>query len=388
MDLGSHRAWWRVARGTVLRQEGTMGRVARSLGIGFVAAVAVFLVGACSAGGGGGGGGVDSRLERYGGVGYSIEKPKGWTVHPAGDCDTLALLARDPQQPLRQIYYFSSIGKIYTTAAQKALDEWYVAHGGYPPPWIDAPVVEPFTPEGFLAHWPEIARMQGATLFMAQFPRLEGLRLVATRSRPTMLPGLAGSATAEARGAFLSGGAVGEGMFLATTLPPGGPPLGLCTSPPSGPSGCTGYGFLVCGVTAPREEFAGTVDLLVASLNTFTVTQAYVQECLAKASLQFNAVAKAGQTLGEASDAIWDGWVARSHSEDVTFEQYHDAFMDVERVYDPASGTVYEVPAGWYAADYDPNRGSFQLGGLQLLPGEAAYWELWNKAPLGQGSIH
>ena len=350
---------------------------------------ALFLLPACGGGGGGGGGDtVDPRLERYTGVGYTIDKPRGWAVYPAGDCDTLAVLLRDPQEPRRQVFYFSSIGKLYTTEAQKALDEWYVANGGFPPPWLDAPVVEPFTPEGFLAHWPEVAAMQGATLFMPQFPRLEGLRLVAASPRPSMLPGLPGSASAEVRGAFMAGGAVGEGMLLATTVPPGGPPLGLCTSPPSGPSGCTGYAFLICGITAPKQEFAATAELLLASLDSFAVTPAYVQECLARAHLQFNAVAQAGQTLREASDAIWDGWVARSHAEDVTFEQYSDAFMEVERVYDPSTGTVYEVPAGWYAQDYDPNRGAYQLGGLQLLPGDAAYWELWTKPPLGQGNIH
>jgi hypothetical protein len=273
---------------------------------------------------------------------------------------------------------------VYTTLAQKQLDEWYVASGGYPIPWIDAPAIDPFTPENFMLHWPEIADMQGAAAFMPRFPHLHGLRLVSTVARTTMLPGVPATATAESRGVFQIGTEVGAGMFLATVAGPS--PL-TCGDPPFGPSGCTGNGHFVCGVTAPEVELAGRLELLVASLNSFTVTQAYIEQCLALAQRQWGAVAAAGRTLSEASDIIWDGWVARTRSEDVTAEQYRDGFLGVDRVYDPATGTVYEVPLGWYDA-YDLNRGAYDLDGLQPLPGDAAYWELWMKATIDGGAIH
>jgi hypothetical protein len=376
----------RPGRATGAAEEGAMCRAPAGLPRWLaVSSLCGLLLAACGGGGGAGGGATDDRLERWDAGGYSIDKPKGWTVHPAGACDILGLLVRDPQQPLRQLFYFSAIRPIYTTAAQKAFDEWYVSQGGHDIPWLDAPAVDPFTPENLMAHWPEIAAMKAATEYLAQFPRLDGLRVVAAAPRATMLPSIAGSVTAEVRGAFLSGGQVGEGMFVATTVPAS--PL-LCTTPPSGPMGCTSTGYLVLGVTAPKAEFAGLAELLVASLNSFTVTQPYVDDCLRKATLQWNAVARAGQTLSEASDAIWDGWVSRTRAEDVTSEQYRDAFLGVERVYDPASGTVYEVPAGWYQDTYDPNRAGYDLGGLQPLPADAAYWDLWSKATLGASQIH
>jgi hypothetical protein len=143
----------------------------------------------------------------------------------------------------------------------------------------------------------------------------------------------------------------------------------------------------VCGVTTPKAEFAGKLDLLVASLNSFTVTQRYIDDCITLAQRQWGAVAKAGQTLSEASDMLWDGWVARTHSEDISAEKYSDAFLGQERVYDPATGTVYDVPVGWYDA-YDVNRGAYSMSGLQLLPGDASYWDLWMKATTSGNAIH
>lgn len=356
---------------------------------GLIAAIVAVL--GCGGGGGGGasGGGtpLDPRLELHDAGFFSVGKPRGWSVTTAGSCETFAFLLQDPAAPLRQVFYFGTIGKIYTTAAQKQFDEWYVSHGGYSIPWIDAPAVEPFTPANFLSHWPEIADMEGAAAFMVAFPHLEELQLVSSVARPTMLPGVPGTSTGEARGVFRRGAAVGEGIFLATVSPPAGVGALLCTNPPSGPSGCTGNGHFVCGVTAGEAELASWADLLVASLDSFTITRTYVDQCLAQAQRDFGAVAAAGRTLSEASDVMWDGWVARTHAEDVTAEEYRDGFLGVDRVYDPGTGTVYEVPVGWYDG-YDTSRGSYTMNDLQLLPGDAAYWELWAQPPLDGGGIH
>ncbi len=362
--------------------------------LGLLAALAVACGGSGGGSGGGGGGGggtTDPRLERYDAGFFSVEKPKGWSVTTAGTCETFAFLLEDPAQPLRQVFYFGTIGKIYTTAAQKAFDAplnaWYLSHGQPGIPWADAPAVEPFTPANFLAHWPEIADMQGAAAFMADFPHLEGLELVSSVARPTMLPGIAASATGEARGVFRLGAKVGEGVFLASTVQLTGVSALLCTSPPSSPSGCTSWAFFVCGATAPEAELASKLELLVASLDSFTITQAYVDQCISLAQREFGAVAAAGRTLSEASDEMWDGWVARTHAEDVTAKEYRDGFLGVDRVDDPTSGTVYEVPVGWYAG-YDAARGTYDLQDLALLPGEASYWNLWMKPTLDVGEIH
>ena len=346
------------------------------------AAWACFLVVAAGCGGGGAGDGGTAPppddvlpFERYDAGFFSVDKPRGWTVTTAGGCGTFAFLLRDPQNALRQIFYFGTVGPVYLSQQQKDLDAWYVAHGGFPHTWLDAPVVDPLTPENYLAHWPEIADMAAATAFMPAFPQLEELALIAADAQSAMLPG---GTTGNARGLFAQAGTVGEGMFLATVK---------VFAPYTGnPGQGTAYGHFICGVTAPEGEFAGVADRLVASLNSFTVTQAYVEDCFAQSQQAWGAVAAAGRTLSEASDIIWDGWVQRTHAEDISAEVWTDAYRGVERVYDPATGEVYEVPNGWYT-DYDLHRGDYELSGLQPLPSDD--WDLWMKAVLdGLSRIH
>jgi hypothetical protein len=217
--------------------------------------------------------------------------------------------------------------------------------------------------------------MEAAADFMAAFPQLSELELIATGMQAAMLPD---AATGNARGMFGLGDGVGEGMFLATVK---------VFSPWAGmPGGGTGFGHFVCGVTAPESEFAGIADRLVDSLESFTITQAYVDLCFAQSQQIWGAVAAAGRTLSEASDIIWEGWLDRTHAQDISAEQWTDAYRDVERVYDPDTGEVYEVPIGWYA-DYDLHRGEYDMSGLQALPPDA--WELWMRAVLdGAAGIH
>jgi hypothetical protein len=308
-------------------------------------------------------------LETYDAGFFSIRKPKGWTVTTAGSCTLFAFLVQDPQDPLRQIFYFGTVGPVYTRQAQKDLDQWYVDHGGFDIiTWLDAPVIDPLTVENYVAHWPDIASMEAATRFMARFPDLQDLHLVATSPQAAMLPG---GATANARGLFTHDARIGEGMFLATVKE---------YMPYTGvPGGGTAYGNFVCGVTAPKGEFADVVDRLIESLNTFTVTQAYVDGCFAQQQQAWGAVAEAGRTLSEASDIIFDGWQERTHGQDISAEQWTDAYRGVERVYDPTTGEVYEFPAGWFE-QYDPNRGQYDMSGLQPLPGDS--YDLWMQAVL------
>ncbi len=335
---------------------------------------AVLAIGLVLGTGCGGGGGTEPEptdplpLERFDAGFFSIDKPRGWTVTTAGRCSEFAFLIRDPGNPLRQIFYFGTVGPVYLSQAQKTLDSLYVSQGGFPHTWLDAPVVDPLTPENYLAHWPAIAHMDAAAAFMADFPELADLALIATGSQAAMLPG---GATGNARGLFAADSRVGEGMFLATVkvfMPYNG-----------NPGAGTGYGHFICGVTAPKAEFPRLVGRLIESLESFTITQTYVDDCLRQQQQVWGAIAAAGQTLSEASDIIWDGWVERTHAEDISAERWTDAYRGVERVYDPATGEVYEVPAGWYE-QYDRDRDQYEMNQLAPLPADD--YELWMRAVL------
>lgn len=325
----------------------------------------------CGGGGGSGagGGGGTTGLEPYDAGAWSIQKPTGWTVRAAGDCAILGVVLRDPAEPLRQIFYFGSIGPVYLRAGQQAVDRAYVQQGGFPIDWMDSPEIDPFTPEHFLAHWPDIAAMALARSYMSDFPGLPGLKLAGSVALPNVMPG---ATTGQARGVFALGTRVGEALLVASVVPYSS----LLTGPATG----WGYGHFVCAVTAPKGKLDPELDRMVRSLDSFSVTQAFATRCLSDSKRAWSAVAEAGQTLREASDILWEGWQARSRSSDVHAEAYTDAFRGVERVYDPDTGTVYEVPNGWYAT-YDLDRGSHAQSDLQLL-GTSDPWELWMKAVL------
>lgn len=314
-------------------------------------------------------------LEHHDGGFFSIDKPSGWQVLTAGSCTTFAFLLRNPADPLQQIFYFGTVGPVYTCQEQKDLDAWYVSQGGFPHTWMDAPVVDPLTPENFLAHWPDIAGMEAASSFMPAFPHLEDLGLVCCVGQPTMLPG---AASGNARGLFGQSGKVGEGMFLATVKE-----LFPYTATPGGG---TAYGHFICGVTSEKGDFQDLASGLVASLNTFQMSSSYVEDCQQQSQEIWGAVAAAGQTLSEASDIIWEGWTDRTQTQDIMAEQWSDAYREVERVYDPDTGTVYEVPAGWYEA-YDLDRDAYDMSGLQPMPDDS--WEIWMQGVLdGLSQIH
>lgn len=58
----------------------------------------------------------------------------------------------------------------------------------------------------------------------------------------------------------------------------------------------------------------------------------------------------------------------------------------MERVYDPATGEVYEVPVGWYER-YDLIRDQYDMGNLEPLPADD--YDLWMRAVLdGLSGIH
>jgi len=306
------------------------------------------------------------KIERYDVGFFSIRKPKGWEVFTAGYCSTFAFLIQDPSRPLRRIFYFGQIGPVYTDQSAKDFDTWYTSQGYLEIPYVDAPVVFPPTAESFFAHWPEVAAMKAAEAFMPRFPRLDGLEIISVAPQPGYLP-LPGADSALVRGIFAEGGATGEGQFFGTMVPL--PFSGLAQA------------YIVLGATAPKEEFSMLLPTLVACLESFTLTDAYINWCFVQQQQIWEGVAEIGRTLSEASDIIYDAWVQRSAADDILAQKRSDAMLGFDRVYDPDTGTVYKVPAGWYEDFYEPMRDTMDMHGLQLVPGDDPYY--WMSAPLG-----
>ena len=140
---------------------------------------------------------------------FKMQVPAGWQMVPAGDCASLAFVLQDPQEPLRKILYFGTVGPVYQTQAQKQIDWQYMSGYGYPVEWADMPAVEPLTPENLLANFSQIAASQIARRFMPGCPRLDGFQGVSAVPLPCPLP-VAGARSALVRGVYVENGRVAE----------------------------------------------------------------------------------------------------------------------------------------------------------------------------------
>jgi hypothetical protein len=307
-------------------------------------------------------------LENYNGGFFSIDKPKGWEVITAGSCETFAFLARDPANPLKQVFYFGEVGPVYLSEQQRQIDYQYMNMGGYPVTWIDMPSVYPLTPGNFLKQLHLVAKSRMGQGFMPQFPRLENVQVVSSVQQPNSF---AGATTGLVRALFTQGQSLGEGLFLVTVAP---------MLPFTGsPSGGIGYGFCILGISAPKTEFPKLEATLSRSIASFSFSQSYVQNCIAQQNENFKGIIKAGKTLSEASDIIMQGWENRNKTDDILSEKYSDVTLGRERLYDPNTGEVYEFENGFYDK-YKLDQNKYEMNNLQPLPNDNH--DLWTKPTL------
>jgi hypothetical protein len=312
-------------------------------------------------------------LEQYDGGVFTMRKPAGWAVQKAGDCATFSVVASDPANPAARVFYFGELGPMYSNEGQRGVDESYMAMGGYPIQWSDAPVLSPITPQKFLSVYPELTRMQLAKQAGIDWPEIGNAQVISSQSGQALVPG----ASAETmRALFTAGNSLGEGLFYVSVME-------LIPSMGS-PSSGIAYAFGFSGITASQEKFLAMEPALAQSLASITLNDAYVSQCLQQQQQQAQASRRLSETLSETSDIITDSWEARQKSDDIISEKRSDAMLGRERVYDPDTGDVYYVDNGFYES-YDTSREKFQMDRLQPLPADD--YALWN-APAFDGSQH
>jgi hypothetical protein len=303
------------------------------------------------------------KLENYDGGFFSIEKPVGWDIVTAGGCSTFAFCIRDKEHPANQIFYFNEVGPVYLAEEQKVVDKNYMDMGGYPVTWYEMPVVNPLTPENLLENFHLIAGTNVARSFMPGLPELGYVEIISTAEETSPIPG---GQTKTIRALYRQNGELGEGLFYITVAP---------LIPLTGmPGGGIGYGFCFAGLTSVKSDFKYWQEILTQSLNSLNISQEYIDTCLKQQQQQYQGILRAGKTLSETSDTIMDAWESRNRSDDIISEKMSDVILGQERVYDPDTGTVYDVPLGFYD-EYNIHRGQYNMDNLQLLPDND--WNLW-----------
>ena len=296
--------------------------------------------------------------------GVSIELPENWTVAFYGACASKSFVAYDINVPIRQVFFFSEAGPVYTSQAQKDNDVAYVAMGGYALPYVNAPVVSPLNAQNFLGHFIELAEMDAIKTAVPLAPKIDDLQVISSEA-PAQNLFLTSNDAKTIRALFKQDNVLGEGLFYIETLD-----YGLLTYGFNN----IGYGSIFIGISAKEDEFPNYEEILNNILNSYTISEEYVSACIQAQNQAASAILKAGQTLSETSDTIMDSWNNRQRSDDILSEKWSDTTLSYERVYDTETGEVYRVENGFYDS-YDINREHFEMSNLEQLPDND--WELW-----------
>lgn len=288
----------------------------------------------------------------------SIDVPLGWNIYTGGECSTKSVLARDPYSELKQLFYFSEAGPVYTSQQMRENDESYMNMGGFDIPWFESPVVDPLTAENYLRNFGTLARTPFFQQAFPEVPIIDEVKIINKQSIANKLPYVNDEKLIRAQ--FRQNNKLGEGYFYIVTANV----IGL------------GYGMMFVGITAPQGLLDLIVPSLVKSLESFTVSQEYIDACIQAQNNAVAGVLEAGRILDQNSDTIMGVWENKLESEQRISEKQSDAILGYSRLYNPRTDEVYEVTPEFY--EYYQNHSSeFELNYLQKMPDDK-----WGYAPL------
>ena len=306
------------------------------------------------------------KWQRYNGGFFTIEIPEGWEVVTAGSCATFSFIIRDPQNPIRRIFYFGEAGPVYLNEHQRQIDYQYMGMNGFPVQWINMPTVQPLTAENFFKQFYLMAQNQLVQNFMPGTPALNSFQVISSVPQRSSLM----DADAKViRALFKEFNIVGEGMFYTAAAP-------LLPYDGISPGAGIGYGFCCTGVSSYKKDFKEWEAVLLKSLRSLQLDERYITQCRQMQDKMWNSISEINKIWDDISDIIQESWEYKNAVQDAAAEKWSDAMLGKERLYDPDTGEVYEFEAGFYD-EYDLNRGKYKNSDLQPIPNDD--YELWSR---------
>lgn len=286
----------------------------------------------------------------------SIQKPEGWQFSRAGEYNTLGFLTYDENEPLSQVFLFGEIGIFYTSAEQKGIEQNYQANGGYSVPWIDMPVISPFDGQTFFENFQALLTSPIGNQFRApdNMPVPFGFDSITVISQEQVATPIQGLECYYVQAVLANDGQAAKALMMACPYSDG-----------------FGHGssYFVAGMSAPMKEFNTVMPDLYTVLNSFAMDPSYVQAGVNTIQQNGEVFRQISETLSQTSDIITSGYEARNKTMDIIMEKKSDQILDVERIYDPETGEVYEVKNGFFEY-YDIHRQDYPKPNLQQLPAD------------------
>jgi hypothetical protein len=317
------------------------------------------------------------KLVDYRGEFFSMKIPEGWKVD-AGvlptDCVAYWIIAYDPADPIRRVFYVNKLADFCTS--QQQLNELIAWKQQYPgtSDWILPVLLNPITPGNMMENLGAL-RNAGEYYYgpsaKSFFPRYEGMHVVASVPNPPVLQSLLGP-TELMRAMFTVDNRPGQGMFLATVSDLSAPWGGSMTD--GNIFGARTYGF--AGVTAGQWEYYTLQPSLIASATSITVDAGFSNGCTQVLQQDISArQSDINKTQQETFDIIQSSWESRQRSQDIQAEKFSDYIRDDTRIYDPSSDQVYRVET----SDYTANQTNFDQKGMRELGDNDG--DLWLRQP-------
>ncbi len=299
----------------------------------------------------------------------SMNLPAGWNIYTGGQCATKSILARDPYSELKQVFYFSEAGPVYPNSESKQRDQDYVnLWKGTELDYFESPVISPLTAENFLKNFHKLAN---TSFFKKAFPQVPIMRSVniVSKEEITNVPSYITDGKL-IRAEFQQNNKLGEGYFYILT-----------TEIKMSSEYSLGYGIMFIGITAPKGLLDLITPSLKKSLESYAISQEYVNTCIQEQNKAVAGALKAGRILNQSSDTIMSVWENKLESEQRMSEQYSDAILGSSRLYNSDTDEVYEITPEFYDY-YQIHNDEFEMNHLEELSEDK-----WNYAPLN-GAEH
>ena len=308
------------------------------------------------------------QLTFWGDGAISMNVPVGWNVYTGGECATKSILARDALSELKQVFYFSEAGPVYSNQESKQRDQNYIAMGGVKLPWFESPIVDPLTAENFLVNFEALAQVPFFQQVFPQVPIMTNIKIINSEKITNRSVYITDAKLIRAE--FQQNGKSGEGYFYIITA-----------DIAMGQGYSLGYGMMFIGITAPKGLLDLITPSLKESLESYTISQEYITACINAGNKAVAGILEAGDILNESSDTIMNVWVNKLESEQRMSEKYSDAILGKSRLYNSNTDEVYEITPEFYDF-YQVHSDEFEMSDLEHLPDNK-----WGHAPLN-GAEH
>ena len=235
-----------------------------------------------------------SGLETVSTKDFSIELPKGWTYETNPANLEFGLIAYDPQQPERRLFYYYMFNPFMKSEAARNYFKSAYGSGNI---YAGCPVLDPPEVTEFFYKWNEYIDWLESQGIKAATMKFNELNIVERHDLENLFSAYAlDTAVVRAHTRLEGSELICEGLLSASVVSLNSYDMGGVDYAPLNV-------YNVMGIMAPADEFVQIQEILNQSLSSFTISQSYANEYVRESQ--------------EATRIMTESWQKRQNSNDV-----------------------------------------------------------------------